>query len=238
MRPARGVLAVLGFLVPGCAGPHLYVEEREVWIHHAPAEDRIDLLVIYSGVTAGGWRIGPSLRFTEDVVTGRKGLPRPLLVPMESPMAFFSPKWRLSGELSGEPPCAYLDEEERLCWYQRASFDNVSAVLAHWNDDLRETILELPPPDPPVEPDDAEAAFLRDWHPILRTWAESGRDFIRLAGSQLVFEVPIPEDRLPQSLQDLEEELRMRCLRLKPSFSSTPTPSEISNRSSWSVTWL
>lgn len=123
MKGALALFIATAFASPGCKGPNLYVQEREVAVRYDQGKDQADVLLVYKGITARGW-LDPSERYILDVLEGRA----PFI------HVFSSVENPLLESATAKKAEAYVDPAYGLSIAQEVSFTGVSRALELWNE--------------------------------------------------------------------------------------------------------
>ncbi len=196
-RPLARFLSVLAaaLFLSAC---DFAIAEREVWIHHAPAEDVLDVLFVQRGVSAAG--TVDRAAEAESILAGRRelGLPFPLNLDLDrlQPEDLTEDERRVVASVEVVDAHAFLDAQGRLSWVQhfrvRESALLFATLSAAVNRELRE------------QDDELEAyPELRETCALWRKAAESGWTWLALEEGQPVLTLPLAECDAPRILQEV-----------------------------------
>ncbi len=187
------------------------IDEREVLIHHDAERDRLDVLFLQQGVSADAEAIADSVPFLRPkgieaatelatrVLDGSRvaGIGWPLDFDLDQDDPEFEPGAEARSLLKGitvQEAKAFLDDGNRLSWYQHFRIERPGALLGWLNGTLNGWILDQDPTD--------ESPWPRSRDLCIEA-ARGGWTWCRLEGSSLVLEIPAHEGDVAQVLLEL-----------------------------------
>lgn len=192
---ALSLFAVLVALVSGCA---VEIDEREVLIRHDVERDQLDLLFVQRGVSAPrGFfpkkKQQDALELAQLVLDGRRqaGFGFPLDFDLDSDELQGEERERLS-HITLEAVAPFLDEGDRLSWFQHFRVPDASATIEWLNTLFNEYVVAE------LENDEEK--------PFAERWVKAARNrwrWIEFRGTQFVFRAPMTPEDFAQVFEDV-----------------------------------